>query len=66
MHRFVAGNFIGDSEPTLGGAFMAKIVNVHGIQIKYQVNSFKDQLLNRVDLGYSRTREISFISVNVL
>lgn len=37
MHRFVSGNFKAESEATLGGAFMAKIVSIHGIQVKYQV-----------------------------
>jgi len=66
MHRFVAGNFIADSEPTLGGAFMAKIVVVHGTQIKYQVWELMLISELRIDLGYSRTREISFSCFNVL
>ena len=37
MLRYVAGNFLEESEPTLGGAFMAKQVVQNGRQIKYQV-----------------------------
>jgi hypothetical protein len=37
MLRYVAGNFLEESEPTLGGAFMAKQVIHKGKQIKYQV-----------------------------
>ncbi len=37
MLRYVAGNFLEESEPTLGGAFMAKQVQYKGKHIKYQV-----------------------------
>jgi GTPase SAR1 and related small G proteins len=37
MLRFVTGNFSEHSEPTLGGAFMAKLFNHEGTSIKYQV-----------------------------
>jgi GTPase SAR1 family protein len=37
MLRFVTGNFDADREPTLGGAFMAKIVNFKERSYKYQV-----------------------------
>lgn len=39
MLRFVTGSFQAEREPTLGGAFMAKLVNNNGMSIKYQVKT---------------------------
>jgi hypothetical protein len=37
MLRFVTGNFSEESEPTLGGAFMAKLFPYKDKSFKYQV-----------------------------
>jgi len=37
MLRFITGNFQEDSEPTLGGAFMAKTYQYKSQSLKYQV-----------------------------
>lgn len=65
MLRFVTGNFSEESEPTLGGAFMAKLFPYKEKNFKYQVLE-SPHYSNTRDLGYSWPREISIFSSNVL